>query len=183
MGKKKAAEQEEVSEEEVSEEEVVEEVAETKKKKKKKKSEEVSEEPEKKTKKKKKSEEQDEQGEDQQEVSQKKGKKRPAEADAEGYSPRNAPPLGSPAAPSDPEAQKQLDQHIARLESLQGPEHARVRHWVIVRTLIRACRCAPVFSRRSADSAPSSTARGSVSRLGVSVVLLSDVCCSPDLNR
>jgi len=110
MGKKKAAEQEEVSEEEVSEEEVVEEVAETKKKKKKKKSEEAGEEPEKKTKKKK-SEEQDEQGEDQQEVSQKKGKKRPAEADAEG----------------DPEAQKQLDQHIARLESLQGPEHARVR--------------------------------------------------------
>jgi len=44
----------------------------------------------------------------------------------------------SPAAPSDPEAQKQLDQHIARLESLKGPEHARVRHWVIARTLIRA---------------------------------------------
>jgi len=115
MGKKKAAEQEEVSEEEVSEEEVSEEVAETKKKKKKK-SEEAGEEPEKKKKKKKQSEEKDEQEEDQQEVSQNKGKKRPADADAEDN-----------ASHSDPEAQKQLDQHIARLESLKGPEHARVR--------------------------------------------------------
>ena len=96
MGKKKAAEQEEVSEEEVSEEEVSEEVAEMKKKKKK--SEEAGEEPEKKKKKKKQSEEKDEQEEDQQEVSQNKGKKRPADADAEDnashrYSPRNAPTL------------------------------------------------------------------------------------------